>query len=170
MIEIYCGAGKGKTTAALGLTVRAAGAGMRVLFVQLMKGGETSELGSLAGLGIEVRRCDRDYGFSFRMSENDRSAITQCHDRLLSGVLDAMQQGTADLIVLDELFAAYNAGLLDKTAAERLVQSCPPEIELVLTGRAPAAVFLDAADYISEIQAVRHPFERGITARKGIEY
>ncbi|MBR3629596.1 MAG: cob(I)yrinic acid a,c-diamide adenosyltransferase [Oscillospiraceae bacterium] len=171
MIEIYCGSGKGKTTAALGLTMRAAGAGMRVLFVQLLKGGETSELASLRRLpGVTVRRCDRDYGFTFRMNDDDRAAITACHNALLAEALAAMQQRKADLIVIDELFAAYNAGLLDKAAARQLVQQCPPEIELVLTGREPDPVLLEAADYISEIQAVRHPFAKGITARKGIEY
>lgn len=171
MIEIYCGSGKGKTTAALGLTLRASGAGMRVLFVQFLKGGETSELSALSLLpGVTVRRCDRDYGFTFRMSDADRAAITACHNALLAGAWDAMQTQSAGLIVLDELCAAYNTGLLDQTAALRLVQHCPPEIELVLTGRDPDPAFLAAADYISEIHAVRHPFERGITARKGIEY
>ncbi|MBP0973945.1 MAG: cob(I)yrinic acid a,c-diamide adenosyltransferase [Oscillospiraceae bacterium] len=171
MIQIYCGTGKGKTTAALGLTMRAAGAGMRVLFVQFLKGGETSELASLARLPeVTVRRCDRNYGFIPRMREMERVGCTACHNRLLAGVAEAMQQHTADLIVLDELFAAYNADLLDRVAAEKLVQACPPEIELVMTGREPAACFTDAADYISEIQAVRHPFEKGIYARKGIEY
>ena len=159
MIEIYCGSGKGKTTASLGLTMRAAGAGMRVLFVQFMKGGATSELASLRQLGVEVRRCDRDYGFTFRMTEADRTAITACHNELLAGVSAAMQQKQADLIVLDELFSAYNAGLLDRAAAQQLLQECPPETELVMTGREPAACFTDVADYISEIQAVRHPYE-----------
>lgn len=171
MIQIYCGDGKGKTTAALGLAVRAAGAGMRVRFVQLLKGGHTSELASLARLPeVTVCRCDRDYGFTFRMTEADRAAVTACHNRLLTETVQAMAAHSTDLVVLDELFAAYNAGLLDRTLAEQLVRDCPASEELVLTGREPAECFLAAADYISEIRAVRHPYTRGVAAREGIEY
>lgn len=171
MIHIYCGDGKGKTTAALGLVLRASGAGMRVRFVQLLKGGHTSELAGLAGLpGVTVCRCDRDYGFTFRMTDADRAAITACHNTLLRDAMQAVQEGTADLLVLDEFCAAYNTGLLDRALAERLVLEFPPTAELVLTGREPAQIFLDAADYISEIRAVRHPYTKGIAAREGIEY
>ena len=80
MLHIYCGSGKGKTTAALGLALRAAGSGMRVLFVQFLKGSDTAELASLARIPeITVLRCDRDYGFTFRMNEAEKAALTACH-------------------------------------------------------------------------------------------
>jgi cob(I)alamin adenosyltransferase len=171
VIQIYCGDGKGKTTASLGLVLRAAGAGMRVRFVQLLKGGHTSELASLARLpGVTVCRCDRDYGFTCRMNEEEKAAITACHNALLRDAMQALQEGTTDLLVLDEFCATYNHGLLDRALAEQLVLTCPSSAELVLTGRDPAQFFLDAADYISEIHAVRHPYTKGIAAREGIEY
>ena len=81
-----------------------------------------------------------------------------------------MQAGEIDLLVLDEFFAAYRTNLLDRALALQVVQSFPSQTELVLTGRDPDDTFLACADYISEIHAVRHPFERGIKARRGIEY
>ena len=171
VLQIYCGDGKGKTTAALGLLLRAAGAGMRVHFVQFLKGGASSELVSLACLpGVTVRRCDRDYGFTFRMSDTDKAQITACHNTLLAEVQEVLTQCRAELVVLDEFFAAYNSRLLDTEQAEQLVRTCPASVELVLTGRNPAAQFLELADYVSDIHVVKHPYTKGVAARKGIEY
>lgn len=165
-LHIYCGDGKGKTTASIGLAVRAAGAGMSVAFVQLMKGSYTSELEILKNIkGITVSRCDRNYGFYKNMSENDIAEITACHDRLLR---DAFSGGY-DMIILDEFNSAYAYGLMDRTAAEKYILDGGREI--ILTGRNPDKKFTDAADYVSEIKCVKHPFiTSGLTARKGIEY
>lgn len=171
LLHIYCGDGKGKTTAAIGLAVRAAGAGIRVHFAQLLKGGETSELAVLDRIpGLTVERCDRDYGFTFRMSEEEKARLTECHNRILTNALGLMERGEVGLLILDEFNAAYAYSLLDRALAERIVLRKPEAAELVLTGRNPDPRFVDAADYVSEIGAVKHPFERGITARKGIEF
>ena len=170
MLHIYCGDGKGKTTAAVGLAVRGAGAGMRVRFVQFMKGAHTSELSVLENVsGLELRRCDRDYGFFKTMSERDRLDITRCHDELLRFAF-SLGDPEPRMIILDEFCAAYAHGLMDRELAERLVLENKEGAEVVLTGRGPAEVFVGAADYISEIQCVRHPFGRGISARKGVEF
>lgn len=171
MLQIYCGDGKGKTTAALGLAMRAAGSGMRVFFVQFLKGGHTSELEILSRLPeIAVRRCDRDYGFSFRMNDCEKAQLRECHNALLAETAEILRSGRAELVVLDEFFAAWNTGLFDRALAKRIVSECPASVELVLTGRDPEADFLEAADYVSEIHAVKHPYTEGIAARKGIEY
>ncbi len=171
MLHIYCGDGKGKTTAALGLSLRAAGCGMRVHFVQFLKGSPTSELAALARLPeITVLRCDRDYGFTFSMTPETKEKLTACHNAMLAAAMDRLYAGGTDLLVLDEFCAAYNQGLLDRELAARLVHGCPAGTELVLTGRDPAPQFLEAADYISEIRAVRHPYTSGIPARRGIEF
>ena len=170
MLQIYCGNGKGKTTAALGLALRAAGSGMRVHMIQLLKGADTSELNALALIpDITVARCGRDYGFTFGMSESDKKKITDCHDRLLNEAKAFMTAGI-DMLIIDELFAAYNYGLLDRALADDIVFNRPAQTELVLTGRDPEQKFIDAADYVSEIRAVKHPYDNGITARRGIEY
>lgn len=171
MLQIYCGDGKGKTTAALGLALRAAGSGMRVYFMQLLKGDYTSELELLSRLPeITVRRCDRDYGFTFRMTAQEKAQLCACHNAMLTEAAEVLRSGKADMVVLDEFFAAWNADVLDRTLAERIVSECPENVELVLTGRNPDERFLEAADYVSEIHAVKHPYTKGIAARKGIEF
>ncbi len=169
MLQIYCGDGKGKTTAALGLALRAAGAGMRVHIVQLMKGRPTSELNLLEKIpDITVSRLDRDYGFPAEMSPSVRSAVTDRHNALLREAERLLPQ--LDMLILDEFNSACRHGLLDRALAERLVLDNADKMEIILTGRKPEQKFLDAADYISEIAAVRHPFARGVKARRGIEF
>ncbi|MDE7121568.1 MAG: cob(I)yrinic acid a,c-diamide adenosyltransferase [Oscillospiraceae bacterium] len=171
MIHIYCGEGKGKTTASLGLAIRAAGSGMHVWFVQFLKGGHTSELDILSRIPeISVMRCQKNYGFTFRMNDMEKMALTEDHNRMLRETLDRMYTGKIQMLILDEFFSAYHSNLFDKELATRLVFTCPDQIELVLTGRNPEQKFIDIADYVSEIQAVKHPYQNGISARQGIEY
>lgn len=170
MLHIYCGDGKGKTTAALGLAIRAAGAGLRVHIVQLMKGAPTSELAALRAVsGVTVARCDRDYGFFPRMTEQDKAQIAACHNRLLAEGFAAVRSGEADMLILDEFCAAYAHGLLDRQAADRFLLKEEHGAEIVLTGRDPEEKYLEKADYVSEIRCVRHPYRTGTAARKGIE-
>ncbi len=171
LIHIYCGDGKGKTTAAIGLAVRAAGSGMRVHIVQLLKGGYTSELSILEAVpNITVARCDRNYGFSFKMNDETKNAAAKCHNELLQAAEKKMKNREIDLLILDEFNAAYEYELLDRTTADRIVFEKPDEIELVITGRRPQEKFIKAADYVSEIQPIKHPYQKGIKARKGIEF
>ena len=170
MLQIYCGAGKGKTTAAVGLAVGGAGAGMNVRFVQFMKGSYTSELSALEKISnIEIRRCDRNYGFFKNLTDTDKTDITRCHNALLEYAFDVESKST-EMIILDEFCSAYDYGLMNRGLAERLILGNKDAAEIVLTGRAPAEIFLNAADYISEIQCVRHPYSKGIAARKGVEF
>lgn len=171
LLHIYCGDGKGKTTAAVGLAVRSAGRGMQVVFAQFLKGRDSGEVGVLRQIpGITVLRPDRDYGFTRSMTPEDRAAVTRCHNALLLEIRERMEAGKADLVVLDEFCAACSTGLLDEALAAQVVLGRPESVEMVLTGRDPQVPFVEAADYISEIRAVRHPYTRGIQARRGIEY
>lgn len=167
MIHIYCGDGKGKTTAAIGLAMRMAGYGKRVLFMQFLKGSKTGELAAFDVMEtITVMRCDRNYGFFANMTDDNKIAITKCHNENL--FYAAEHTDDFDMIVLDEIFAA----LAYKTADEAIVQKIMHEYrgELVMTGRNPDKVFLDGADYVSEIKKIKHPYDRGISAREGIEF
>ncbi|MBP1547491.1 MAG: cob(I)yrinic acid a,c-diamide adenosyltransferase [Oscillospiraceae bacterium] len=167
LLHIYCGDGKGKTTASLGLALRAAGAGMKVCFVQFMKGGDTAELETLNLIpDITVKRCNRAYGFVKNMSDKDKEEITVCHNGLLKYAFG----GSFDLVILDEFNSAYGCGLMNKELAEKLILDGKDKFEIAITGRNPAEIFLENADYVSEICCVKHPYEKGITARKGIEY
>lgn len=166
-LHIYCGDGKGKTTASLGLALRASGAGMKVCFVQFMKGGDTSELNSLKFLPlIEVYRCDKSYSFFKNMSEEEKAEITVCHNELLKKAFC----GGYDLVILDEFNFAYRCGLMDVSMAKELILTEKNSREIVLTGRDPEDIFIESADYVSEIKCIKHPFQNGLNARKGIEY
>ena len=171
LMHIYCGDGKGKTTAALGLAIRAAGAGMRVHIIQLLKGSDTAELSVLRNIpGITLERCEKNYGFVWNMSDDDKAGITECHNSMLEKGYSMVRSGEVDMLIIDEFNAAYRHGLLDRVKAERFLTEKPGNAELVITGREPAEIFVDCADYVSEIKCVKHPYSRGINARRGIEY
>ena len=170
-LHIYCGEGKGKTTAALGLALRAAGAGKTVRIIQLLKGTNTSELETLRLIpNITVTRCDKNYGFTSKMTQADKTEITACHNRLLSEGFALVKAGEVDMLIIDEFNAAYDYNLLDRSFAEEFLSNREFPAEIVITGRNPAQAFVDIADYISEIKCVRHPFNKGMSARKGIEF
>jgi len=167
MIHIYTGDGKGKTTAAMGLAIRAAGRGKKVVIVQFLKGRDTGELHSLGLIpNITVIRNSEAKGFFHTVPPDIRFKITEENN----GNLKAALALPYDIIVLDEVFAAYDLKAVDRKAVDDLLHSFSPEKELVLTGRNPPQHFCDVADYISEIHKVKHPYDRGVQAREGIEY
>lgn len=170
LTHIIYGMGKGKTTGAVGCALRAAGSGMKVVFVSLMKDGTSSENSMLEKCGIKLMYCDRNYGFTFEMTDKDKQEITACHNALLGKALELAQNGEADMLVIDELFCAYEYGLCDKELAKSIVSCKPENVELVLTGHDPDEFFLQAADYVSRVESPKHPYEKGIAARKGIEF
>jgi len=167
MIHLYTGDGKGKTTAAMGLAIRAAGRGKKVVVVQFLKGTDTGELFSLGLIpNISVLRNLECTGFFHSVPPDIRLKITEENNENLRAAL-AMPY---DLIVLDEICAAYDLEAVNRKAVDDLLRGFSLEKELALTGRNPPRHFCDAADYISEIHSVKHPFERGVPAREGIEY
>ena len=170
MIHVYTGDGKGKTTAALGLAVRAHGAGRRVVFTQFFKGRATSELASLESLGIKILRNTRDYGFFSRTTDENRANMLRENNESLQAARELVQSGECDFLVLDEVVSAYNLGALDRDAVDALLAIRRDDFELVLTGREPPAHFIEAADYVSEIKKLKHPFDSGVAARTGVEF
>lgn len=170
LIHLYTGDGKGKTTAALGLSVRAAGNGMRVLFVQFQKGRETGELAGLEKCGISVLRNSRDFGFVRNMSQSDRIEITAENNENMEKAIGMAYNDRVDMIVFDEVMSVYNNGLIDCERVKWFVLNRPEKIELVLTGRNADTFFVESCDYLTVMECKKHPFDRGIAARKGIEY
>ena len=141
LIHIYCGDGKGKTTAALGLAIRCAGHGNHVLIVQFLKSRPTGELKSLTLIpGIELMRGKETKKFTFQMTAEEKAQVLVEH-----------------------------LALFDKDILVDFLKGKPAELEVVLTGRNPAAELVELADYVSEICKRKHPFEKGIAARTGIE-
>ncbi len=167
MIHLYCGNGKGKTTAAMGLALRAAGRGERVVIAQFLKGADSGERYALAKLPqVELLPLPEQVKFTFQMDEQERlEASRRCR-----ALLEVARERAKDcfLLVLDESCAAVNSGLLP---LEELLD-CLDNLtcEIVLTGRDPAPQLLERADYITQMEPLRHPYQRGITARKGIEW
>ena len=170
LIHIYCGEGKGKTSAALGLALRAAGAGMKVLFVQFLKDGSSSEISMLERLGIETACCPDIRKFVFQMTEAERLQAGEEYSRLLSAAVSCCREEGSGLLVLDEVLPACRLGLVPEAALTDFLRSKPSELEVVLTGREPSPALLELADYVTEMKKLRHPYDRGIQARKGIEF
>lgn len=169
LIHIYCGDGKGKTTAAMGLALRAAGSGKKVLLLQFFKDGKSSEFSALSHVpGIEIILQPRTFGFSWTLSEAEKAEAKAYYSDLLE---DAFRRGgDFDLLVLDEAMSACSTGMIGETRLLALLGEKPEGLEVVLTGRDPSQTLLDAADYVTEMKKIKHPYERGIAARKGIEY
>ena len=168
LTHLYFGDGKGKTTTAIGLAIRAAGSGMKVAIVQFMKGSKTSEIEMLKRLpNICVFRSDVDFGFFSTMSEDEKERITHVHNRLVDEAMEYI--GQEGMLVLDEVTHAINFELIDCKKIRDFIEGKPQFIELVMTGRNPKDYLIEVADYVSEIKKLKHPFDRGINARKGIE-
>lgn len=167
MLHLYCGNGKGKTTAAMGLALRAAGRGKRVVIAQFLKGADSGERLALSQLPqVTLLPVPDTVKFSFRMTDEERQAEAQRYQQLLSLICKEAQD--CFLLVLDEACAAVSTGLLP---LDELL-SCLDRLncEVVITGRDPAPQLVERADYITSMEAVRHPFTQGVTARQGIEF
>ena len=170
LMHLYCGNGKGKTTAATGLSVRCAGAGGRVIFCQFGKDGTSSELRILESIpGIRVLVCTERFGFYKRMSEETRERARAAYTALLEEALAAAGEG-AELLVLDEAVSALNHGMIPEERLLDFLDRRPQGLEVCLTGREPPEALLERADYVTEMVKRKHPFDQGIAARKGIEF
>lgn len=170
LVHIYCGDGKGKTTAAIGLAVRCAGRGNKVLLVQFLKSRDSGELYSLARLpDIEVMRGKESKKFTFQMNDEEKHALLLEHNKMFEQVLEKIKTGNYSLLILDEVIGAVNARVFDLHKLTAFLRSKPENLEVVLTGRNPAPELLELADYVSEMRKIKHPMDKGIMAREGIE-
>ena len=166
-VQVYTGDGKGKTTAALGLALRAAGAGLRVYFGQFIKNGAYSELQALARFDdcITVAQFGLGRFVGREPAPEDREAA----QRGLQAIRRALVSGAYDLVIGDEANVAASRALIDEADLLALIDLRPPQVELVLTGRGAPAAVLARADLVTEMRAVRHYYDRGVAARVGIE-
>ncbi len=169
MIHLYYGSGKGKTTAACGLCVRAAGSGMKVLFVQFFKSGRSSEISVLDALDtVTTRHPPVHYGRYKQLSGEQKSEVRRVYREMMEDVME--NAGGYDMIILDEAVSVFAYGLMDREKFLAFLRSHGNRREIVLTGRAPAPELMDLADYATEMRKEKHPFDCGVAARKGIEY
>jgi len=172
LIHIYFGGGKGKTTAALGLALRASGSGKNVVIVQFLKDWKSGELSSLERLqNVTVFRGKASGGVFVRdMSDAEKAETKAIHDENLKNALELQRNGKCDMLILDEAIDAYNLGVLDAAAFEELLDNKPEPLELVITGHKADEQLLAKADYVTEMVKRKHPYDRGVAARRGIEF
>lgn len=169
IVQVYTGEGKGKTTAALGLAVRAAGHGLRVYIVQFMKGwpyyGELDALCHQPNITlVQFGRAD------FVNRENPAPEDVQQAQEALRHSLDVLRKGQYDLLILDEINVALDFELVSLEQVLELLEVRPAHVELVLTGRGAHPRVIAQADLVTEMLEIKHPYARGIKGRRGIEY
>ena len=171
MIHLYCGDGKGKTTAAMGLAMRSAGRGNRVVVAQFLKNADSGERAALSLLpSILLLDAPEIMKFVFQMPPEEKKAERERQTALFDAAVTLASRERAGLLVLDEIMAVCNYGLVKEKRLLELLKSKPENLEVVLTGRGPSKALLDKADYVSEIVKRKHPFDQGTGAREGIEY
>lgn len=166
-IQVYTGNGKGKTTAALGLALRAAGAGLRTFLAQFMKGQRCSEHTLLAELADRITV--RQYGKGFLRSKNAPAAHVKAAQTGLREVREILASGEYDVVVLDEANVAAHYGLISVDDLLQLMANRPAGVELVITGRYADERVMKAADLVTEMREIKHYEKKGVTARRGIE-
>lgn len=166
LVHLYWGNGKGKTTAAMGLALRALGSGLRVTVVQFLKSGDSGELPPLRQLGAAVYSGRAGTKFVDRMTPQEKEQARALHEQSLQAALAQ----PCDLLVLDEACTAWQLGMVDQALLQEAVLGRPAGREVVLTGREPAPWMCQAADYSTEMCCHKHSYEQGVPARKGVEF
>ena len=177
MIQIYYGDGKGKTTAAIGQGVRAAGAGLTVFMVQFLKTFDSGELHALerlstpdpeAGGSFQVFRFERPHGFIKNAAQAE--AVKQDMEKAMEFVAQAIRTRACDVLILDEVMDAAGMGLVDEQRLEQFLEQAPASMEIVMTGHQLLPELAEKADYITQMRKQKHPYDTGVEARKGIEF
>ena len=172
LIIVHTGNGKGKTTAALGLAIRAWGDGLRVLILQFIKGGwKYGEIETIKRLGeidgrIELRRL----GKGFQRNTDDKAEHIAAAQEALKEAGEAFESGNYDLIILDEINYAVKFELITVEDVKALLAKRPAELHVVLTGRDAKEEIINLADLVTEMKLIKHPYQKGIKAQKGIEF
>lgn len=174
LIQVYTGNGKGKTTAAIGLALRAAGYGAKVLIYQFLKPLEM-ELGERAVFthvdNITIKAIDKPWDMKRFLEDPAASQEMTGHiEQALAEVETAAHEKYFDVIVLDEIVFCLEKQLARIEQVRRILENRDPSVEMVLTGRGAGPELIEMADLVTEMRQIKHPFDRGVPARRGIEY
>ncbi|HHV98238.1 MAG TPA: cob(I)yrinic acid a,c-diamide adenosyltransferase [Clostridiaceae bacterium] len=172
LVHIYTGNGKGKTSAAVGLGIRACGRGFKVLMVQFLKGTETGEAITIEKLApmFTIHRGKSTGKFTWQMSSEEKEYEKNVQNELLDYARKAAASGQWQMVILDEIMAAIKSEMVKVEDVVSLIKDRHRDVEIVLTGRNAPNELIELADYVSEINEVKHPMNKGIAARKGIEF
>lgn len=171
MIHIYYGDGKGKTSASVGAAVRAAGRKMKVLFVQFLKCDDSGERLILSEIeNVNITPCPIELQFTHQMNEVQKAQASKIFRQLFEHAVRTALVSNYSVLILDEIFAAIETGMLSEILVYNFLAEAPAKLEIILTGRNPSEKFINIADYVSEIKKIKHPYDNGARARIGIEY
>lgn len=171
-IQVYTGNGKGKTTAAIGLGVRAAGNGYKVYMIQFLKGGKTGELESIKALNpyFQIFRFEKSRGFFWTLSEEEKIELKEEIQKGYNFALDSLKENKCDILILDEVMGAISNKLITEEQILTLMEAKPENIEIIMTGRNVPPSIMERANLVTEMKDVKHYFGEGVPAREGIEY
>jgi cob(I)alamin adenosyltransferase len=169
LIQVYTGSGKGKTSAAFGLALRAIGRGLKVFIIQFIKGGfDYGELYVVDKLpNLELKAFGRGKFITEKPAGKEDIGLAE---EALALAEKVVKSGEYDVVILDEINVALNLKLISLEKVLKLLKNKPTHVELVLTGRYAPSEIIEAADLVTEMKEVKHPFNKGFQARKGIEY
>lgn len=167
-VQVYTGDGKGKTTASIGLGIRATGAGNKVRMIQFMKGRRYSEIDAVEGIaGFEISQHGRD---EFVSKQDPEQVDMELAREGFETARMVISSGEHDLVILDEINVAADFGLVGIDEVLELVRSRPEGMEIVMTGRYAPDGFIEIADLVTEMREIKHFYQKGVQARKGIEF
>ncbi len=175
LVQIYTGDGKGKTTAAFGLALRAVGQGHKVLIYQFLKPStqDTGERFALKLSGLRLRVETLDIPWDMAASPTDEKAVSRMRTAIseaLEKLAQTAEKRFYDILILDEIIYCLATGLTTLQAVQNLIARKHPAVEIVMTGRGAPQELIDTADLVTEMVCIKHPYEQGTGAREGIEY
>lgn len=171
LIHIYCGDGKGKTSAAMGLGLRAVGHEKKVLLTQFLKSNKTGELHSIEKLSefFHVVLGEPAKKFVWNMTDEEKAVVKAEHTKRFKEITKKAVEENYEVLILDELIATINLDFVPLQLVVDFLKNKPTSLEVVMTGRNPQEELVELAHYVSEIKAIKHPYTEGIPARVGIE-
>lgn len=171
-VQIYTGNGKGKTTAAVGQAVRAAGNEFNVYMVQFLKGSKTGELKSAEKLApyFNIFRFEKKRGFFWTLNEDEKNELKGEIQEAYEFCCTVLKERKCDILIMDEVMGAVHNNLITKEQLSQLIDLKPENMELILTGRNVPEEIAEKADLITEMKDIKHYFGKGVSAREGIEF
>lgn len=171
MIHVYYGDGKGKTTSAVGLAARAAGSNLKVLFVQFLKTEFSGERHVLSHTeNVSLTFCPIELKFTFEMNEKEKQQASKIFREIFDGSVTKALTERYDMVVLDEVFDIINCDMVSEAEVFEFITNAPVSMEIVMTGHNPPERFIEVADYVTEFKKIKHPYDKGVIGRKGIEF
>ena len=172
LVQVYTGNGKGKTTAAIGQGMRCYGNGFKVIMVQFLKSGETGELNTVKELNdrFTIYRFEKEKGFTWTLSETEKIQLKSEIKEAINFIYDVIEKKSCDMLIIDEIMGTLHSGYIKEEQILDIIKRKPEKMELILTGRNVPKTIIEKSDLVTEMKDIKHYFNKGINARKGIEY